>query len=239
MASRLLWTSAGFSRVPPVFNKAAVVSYADYGIYVKLVEKLKRTVELHNPGLDVLIFRSPEEIGAPSHQNNPYAFKVYSIQKARDLGYTTILWCDSVLRPVRSLVPLIEDINKIGIYFQKDGYMCGQWANDRALEYFKVTRDEAMNISSIYACFMGFNFKSELACEYFRRWKRACDDGIFRGRWKNDEKTESQDERCHGHRHDQTSSELIAYQIGIPLNAQVFSYDTKFPNRYFTGWDKP
>lgn len=239
MPSKILWTSTGFTRVPDAFNNAVVISYADSGIYTRVVEKLKQTVEFHNPGLDVIIFRSPSEIGAPPHRENPYAFKVYAIQKAREMGYTTILWCDSVLRPIRSLVPLIESINNAGVYFQKDGYECGRWANDRALEYFKVSRDDAMKISSIYACFMGFNFKTELACEFFRRWKRACDDGIFKGFWKNDNQTESKDPRCTGHRHDQTSAELIAYHMPIPLNKAVFSYDVNNADRYFTGWDKP
>lgn len=238
MGSKLVWHNGKFVHSPEEYQKTAVVSYAD-GRYTNVVNKLIKSIQLYNPGLDVLVFRTPQEIGSPPHSQNPYAFKVYAIQKARDMGYTTIIWCDSCLRAIRSLVPLIKDINKTGVYFQKDGWPCGQWSNDRALEYFGVTRDEAMNISSMYACFMAFNFNTETANEFFAKWKRACQSGIFIGRWKNDEKTESQDIRCTGHRHDQTCAELLAYTLNIPLRDRVLSYDVTAANRYFTAWDKP
>lgn len=238
MASKIVWYNGRFVHTPQIFEKTVVVSYAD-GRYTNVVNKLIRSIQLYNPGLDVCVFQNPQEIGSPPHYENPYAFKVYAIQKARDMGYTTIIWCDSCLRAVRSLESLIKDINQSGVYFQKDGWPCGQWSNDRALEYFEVTRDQAMNISSIYACFMAFNFKTDVANEFFVKWKRACQMGIFIGRWKNDDKTESQDIRCTGHRHDQTCAELLAYTLKIPLHERVLSDDVTYSNRYFTSWDKP
>jgi len=238
MASKLVWHNGRFTQAPPIFEKTAVVSYAD-GRYTNVVNKLIKSIELHNPGLDIFVFRTPEEIGSPPHSQNPYAFKVYAIQKVREMGYTTIIWCDSCLRAIRSLVPLIQKINAAGVYFQSDGWVCGQWANDRALEYFGVTRDEAMNISAIYACFMAFNFKTELANEFFTKWKRACQMGIFIGQWTNDNKTESQDPRCMGHRHDQTCGELLAHVLKIPLHGRALSHDVTDPNRFFTSWNKP
>jgi hypothetical protein len=238
MAAKLVWHNGRFVHTPPEFEKTAVVSYAD-GRYTNVVNKLIRTVETHNPGLDVIVFRNPQEIGSPPHSRNPYAFKVYAIQKVRDMGYTTILWCDSCLRAVRSLTPLIEAVRREGVFLQKDGWACGQWANDRALEYFGVTRDDAMNITSIYACFMAFNFKTAIANEFFEQWKRACQMGIFVGQWKNDNKTESQDERCTGHRHDQTCAELVAHRLHIPIQYRVLTTDVADPNRFFTSWDRP
>lgn len=235
---RLVWANGKFVRTPNEFNKTALVTYAD-GRYTHVPAKLIRTVEEHNPGLATFVFRTPEEIGSPPHSENPYAFKVYAIQKVRSMGYTTILWCDSCLRAVKSLAPLIERIKAVGMYFQKDGWVSGQWSNDKALQYFGVSRDEAMHICSVYACFMGFNFETAIANEFFMRWKRACQMGIFIGRWKNDERTESDDVRCTGHRHDQTCAELIAHQLHIPLQKQVLSSNVHDADRFFTSWDKP
>jgi hypothetical protein len=116
--------------------------------------------------------------------------------------------------------------------------MCGQWANDRALAYFNVTRDQAMTISTIYACFLGFNFLSPVAQEFFARWKKACEDGIFIGQWTNATLSESQDTRCTGHRHDQTCAELILHAMQVPLQTKVYSYDPMDGERFFTGWDR-
>jgi hypothetical protein len=240
MGSKLVWDNGRFVRTPSEFERTAVVSYAD-GRYTPVVNKLLQSVQIHNPGLDVFVFRTPQEIGSPPHSHNPYAFKVYAIQKVRDMGYTTILWCDSCLRAVRSLVPLIHSINTHGVYLQKDGWPCGRWANDRALEYYGVTRDQAMDITSVYACFMAFNFKTEIANKFFDQWKRACQMGIFIGRWENNAKTESQDERCTGHRHDQTCAELTAYTLQIPIQPRVLLSATEVNarDRFFTSWDKP
>lgn len=238
MGSKLVWLNGKFTRTPREFEKTAVVSYAD-GRYTNVVNKLINSIHIHNPGLDIFVFRTPEEIGSPPHWQNPYAFKVYAIQKVRDMGYTTIMWCDSCLRADRSLVPLIEKINTCGVYLQKDGWPCGRWANDRALQYFGVTRDEAMDITSIYACFMAFNFKTPIANEFFAHWKLACQNGIFAGRWENTQKTESQDERCTGHRHDQTCAELTANKLQIQVQPRVLMNEAYDPNRFFTTWDHP
>jgi hypothetical protein len=101
-----------------------------------------------------------------------------------------------------------------------------------------VSRDQAMEITSIWACFMAFDFAVPAAREFFRRWKQAADSGLFRGLHSNDEKTESQDPRCRGHRHDQTCAELSAYMVGISPADPVLSPDPECPTRYFTGRER-
>jgi hypothetical protein len=93
-----------------------------------------------------------------------------------------------------------------------------------------------MEIEAIYACIMAFDFNTPIAAEFLARWKKASDDGIFIGHWKNDAKTESQDDRCRGHRHDQTCAELISYQLGIPRSTALLGDKS---NRYFTTYSFP
>jgi hypothetical protein len=238
MIGTLRWRDGKFVADKPLRTRIAIVSYAD-GRYARVADKLVATAQRYNPNIDVFVFRSPTEIGSPPHSQDPYAFKVYAVQRAREMGYTTVLWCDSCLRLTRPLESLVDTIESVGVYLQEDGYdkQTGQWANDRALEYFHKTRDEAMAICPIYACFMGFDFTKPITREFFSRWKKACIDGIFRGAWTNTNKTESQDERCKGHRHDQTCAELIAHDLKIPLQQMIYTYDPTYAPRYFTGWD--
>jgi hypothetical protein len=109
------------------------------------------------------------------------------------------------------------------------------YANDNCLNYFGVTRDQAMEISAVWACFMGFDFKNPVTHEFMRRWKKASQDGAFAGKTFNNTGSESADPRCKGHRHDQSCAELISYQMGIPLSLPVLHPEPNYEHRYFTG----
>ena len=76
---------------------------------------------------------------------------------------------------------------------------------------------------------MAFDFRHPITSQFLDMWKECCKAGLFRGAWKNDQKTESQEERCLGHRHDQTSAELIADKLGIKLQPLVL-------DNYFKTW---
>jgi len=212
----------------------AIVSFGT-GLYEPYLDRLRASVRRHSPQIQVFTYSSFDEIGSPTHAENPYAFKLYAIDKVRAMGYRYVLWCDSILQLQKPIEPLLPQITARGVYLAKDGWTCGTWANDRALQGFGVSRDQAMEITSIWACFMAFDFAVPAAQEFFRRWKQACDDGLFRGTHWNTHQTESHDPRCRGHRHDQTCAELSAYMVGISPADPVLSPDPECPTRYFTG----
>ena len=80
-----------------------------------------------------------------------------------------------------------------------------------------------------------FDFTHPITNEFFRRWKKAADDGIFCGNWANDTKTESQDSRCKGHRHDQTCAGFILHQLGIEKSPSFLVKE----NKYFSTYNFP
>ncbi len=212
----------------------AIVSYAD-GMYVPYLQRLRASVRRHSPGIPVFAFTNVSDIGSPTHAENPYAFKVYAIETVRRMGYRYVLWCDSILQLQKPIELLLPEITARGVYLPKDGWTCGTWANDNALQGFGISRDQAMDITSIWACFMAFDFSIPKTQAFFARWKEACDAGLFRGKHWNTAQTESQDPRCRGHRHDQTCAELTAYMVGISPGPGVLSPDPGYANRYFTG----
>jgi hypothetical protein len=214
-------------------SDVAVVCFCN-GVYTTQISALTNGFSRHSPEISLFIFTEFKEIDSPTHQENPYAFKYYAIEKVRKMGYRIVIWCDSVLKLQKSIAPLIDEISKVGVYLQEDGWNSGQWANDRCLEYFGITRDEAEKIQSIWACFMGFDFSNPVTHEFMRRYKEALDNGIFRGKHWNTDKTESSDPRCRGHRHDQVCAEIIAHQMKLPLSKQCVTIGTK-TDRYFLG----
>lgn len=221
-------------KIVPSRDDIAIVTFAS-GKYTSFVPNLINTVHRWNPEIKVFVYQSEFELGCPAFSENPYAFKVYAIDKVRKQGFTKVIWCDSILKLIRPLDPIIERIEQKGIYLQHDGGCCGEWANDKSLEYFGVTRDEAMKQPCIWACCMGFDFTHSITNDFFNKWKKACDDGIFCGYWNNNLKTESTDERCKGHRHDQTCAQLIAYKMNIELLPGIVNPNPNVPNTYFTG----
>jgi hypothetical protein len=219
-------------------SNLAFVTFASGG-YLKLLDKWKSSIEKYSSESDMFIFTDFSQLGCPSHEEVPYAFKPYAIERIKSMGYDIVIWCDSCIRLVKDIKMLIPEIKSRGVFLQNDpNHTIGDWANDRSLQYLNVTRDDAMKLPAIYACIMAFDFTQEISLEFLHRWKKSADDGIFQGKWNNEQKTESQDVRCKGHRHDQTCAELISYQLNIPRGYFVlFPNDTNHPDRYFTSWD--
>jgi hypothetical protein len=202
--------------------KVAFVSYAD-GSYIPVQKTLIKSIHHIHPSATIFAFHNPADIhpNCPTHKQSPYGFKVYAVEYARNLGYDVVIWLDSPNRLVQPIDAWVAEIEKVGVFLQQDGWKCGQWANDKCLEYFGVSRDEAMTIPNIYACILAFDFRHPITPVFFAMWKEACVAGMFAGKGKNTDKTESNDERCLGHRYDQTCAELVAYKLGLPFSRMV------------------
>jgi hypothetical protein len=209
--------------------KLAFVNVATEGYYKEVSRDLVKSIQTHCPDAMIFSFHRFEDFGSPSHADNPYAFKLYAIDYVRNLGYDLIVWCDSPIRVTRPIDEWIPEIERVGVYIQQDGWTIGQWANDKALEWFKVSRDEVMEQPNCYATLIGFDFRNPVAVTFFDMWWKAMEQGVFTGQWKNNRNTESTDPRCLGHRHDQTCAELTCYTLGIPLQSWVLG-------RYFRQW---
>jgi len=214
-------------------TKVAFVSFAT-GVYIEKQKKLVFSVNRF--GYDIFTYTTFESIGSPTHQESPYEFKLHAIRAVYMKGYDIVIWCDSIIQLLRPITNWIPEIEKKGVYLQRDGHRLGNWANDRALEAFGIKRDDVMDLNTtIYACVMAFDFRNPITKEFMYRWKNCADKGLFRGRWTNRDRTESQDPRCEGHRHDQTCAELVARELKIEPGPRVMLIDSEAtPQRYFT-----
>lgn len=200
-------------------NKA-IISFANSnGNYVTGIARLSDSLRNNFDG-DFGSWIGEHTLGAPLHSENPYAFKIYAFEKAREAGYTQILWLDSSVFAIQNVQPVFDHISQHGYIMQDAGHYVGNWTNDRALDYFRMNRDEAMNIKCYgNAGFLGLDFTNYKAISFFEAWKTAMLDGMFKGNWNNNEKTESQDERCLGHRHDLSCGSILAHRSGMQLQS--------------------
>lgn len=197
-------------------NKCAIISFCNNrGAYRAGMERLRQSL-IGKVDADFLGFDGEESIGAPKHEDNPYAFKIYAIEKAFEMGYRQILWLDSSVFAIKNLTPIFDEIEKNGFIFQEAGHYLGNWSSDKQLEYFGITRNEAMEMPMIgNAGFLGLNFTKRICCLFFDQWRYSMLDGMFKGNWTNENNSESSDERVKGCRHDMVCSSAIMHNLNI------------------------
>lgn len=188
--------------------KRAIINLST-GHYVNGQERLVRTLSECNA--DLLFFQNESEINAPRHKENPYAFKTYAFKHALNLGYNQILWLDASIYAIKKIDSVWDIISREGHIMQYAGWNCGQWANDKCLDYFNLSRDEAMKMPMYgNAGLLGLDFTNTRSYSFFEKWHKASEEGIFIGEWTNKSNTESNDIRCLGHRHDMVVGSIIA-----------------------------
>ena len=196
--------------------KKCIISFANgNGNYMRGLARLSDSLRYNFDG-DFLAFVGEESLGAAKHSENPYAFKVLAFKKAFNAGYKQVLWLDSSCFAVAPLQPIFDEKAENKFIFQDSGHLLGTWTNDKALSYFNISRDEAMDIHMIgNAGFLGLSFDHFDGGEFLAHWENALDAGMFKGAWTNTENSESFDERCLGHRHDMSCSSAILYKMGV------------------------
>lgn len=197
-------------------KRNCIVSFANSnGYYVDRLARLSNSLRDNFDG-DFLGFIGEKSINAPLHSEVPYGFKIKAIERALDAGYRKILWLDSSVFAVANVKKIFDDIEKNGIVFQDAGHYLGNWANDYTLSYFEMNRNYAMGLKMIgNAGFLGIDHSSTIGDSFFYQWKASMINGCFKGEWGNDKKTESEDGRCSGHRHDMSCSSAIVHKMGI------------------------
>lgn len=198
-------------------NENCIISFANDNRqrnYIKSLARLSESLRYNFDG-DFLSWIGENTLGAPPHHENPYAFKVYAFRKAKDMGYKRVLWLDSSAFAIKNVQPCFDEIEETGFLFQDAGFFASQYINDKALFYFGLTREEAREIRLIgNAGMLGLNFEMELPNSFLYQWEEAMLAGIFKGKWDNLNKTESESEECLGHRHDMISG-IILHKLGV------------------------
>ncbi len=180
----------------------AVVSFANTPFYLEKMKRLQDSVEAQ--GIKFIGYKSFEEVGCKPHSEVPYQFKPYSIFKAIGEGVTSVLWLDSPVVAVGDLSPVFQHIETYGyLFFNNYGHPLGKWSHDKALNYFKMTREEAMNVSQVMACAMGFWAKDWRSEAFLGQYYDLSDD-LYPGSWENS-------------RHDQMVASFIIKQMGMTI----------------------
>jgi len=181
----------------------AIVSFAnERGNYYASLERLGISAEKYGEA-DFIGFKGEDSIDCPRHIDNPYAFKIYAIDKVIGLGYKKIFWIDSSAVFIRSAKPIWDEVESNGYIMQEAGHYVGRWCNDETLSYFNLERDEAEKMMMYgNSGFLGLNLENEISVNFLNQWRESMLAGCFKGSWDD-------------HRHDMTCGSIIANRLGM------------------------
>jgi signal peptidase I len=205
--------------------KHCIVNFSDYK-FKKGQDRLKESLIQYGYQGDFIFFNEYEQVGSKSHSEVPYQFKVYAIEEARKRGYDVVLYCDASIYAIKDVMPVINHIIKNGYLMEFCGFSVGQFSTDLCLSKFGLTRNKAMLIQLHSAGFTGLNFQNDIANKFFDKWLQSAKEEItFCGDWNNNRKQCSNDDRCLGHRHDQTTASIIANELQMErINPHFMQY---------------
>lgn len=214
-------------------DKKCVINYFSVGRedYKIGSERLVQTLILNEADVDILIWspdfaESQQQIlpydntlklikGVPTtekygeckpHKEEPYQFKSFCFQAAREMGYESILWCDSSIVVLKNPEHYFELAKEVGvILFDNQGCTEATWTSDDCLEAMGCDPEYAKTFFECDAGIMLLDFSSWKTNAFFNEYIKYCTDGIcLNGR------SGSSRPEFSAHRHDQSIASYIA-----------------------------
>jgi hypothetical protein len=209
--------------------KSAIVTFANNEErYIKGQKRQEQSLKAVGWDGDYYAFSTFEEIGSPPHDEVPYAFKPFAIEKVRQMGYDVVLWMDAPVYATKPLWMLAKEISDRGVLlFDNLGFTIGDFTSDKCLELMNLSRSVSFTKPMIMACVMGFDFRVVKTRNFFKDYLAGVYSGAYEGDWNNNNGQVSTDPRVKGHRHDQSVASIIASKMGIkPLHphSTYFAY---------------
>lgn len=148
-----------------------------------------------------------------NHAEAPYQFKTYLIQEAIEKGYDVVVWCDSTVRMVKDITPLLDIAAERGVAaFDNLGFPLRDWLTDIAQEHVGISDEELGHAKQIMACVVIFDLRTEKGKKIFNRWFELSRDGVsFQNGYT------SKRPGFRSTRHDQSCLSAILHTEGVEL----------------------
>lgn len=173
------------------------------GSYVKGQDRLRDSLQATGYAGEFLGWTAEHQIGAPLHAENPYAFKIFGFREAERQGHRFVMWLDASVWAIKNVQPIFDHIEEHGYIMQEAGCMVGTWSNQNCLDYFGITREDAMKMVCYgNAGFLGLDLWDTSAKTFLLSWEKAMKAGAFKGSWED-------------HRHDLTCGSIIANKLNM------------------------
>jgi len=181
--------------------RVGIVNFAKGGWYPAGQERLRSTLSRVGYSGATYFFKNENDFNSPSHQQVPYVFKLYALERALEDKLDTIFWMDSSVWANRGLQRLIDYVNEKGHVFFDSGFRNDQWTNDNC---FDLMGREGAEGPMFMACCFGLCLQHTKTMEFIKEWISIAKEkpSCFQGSWSN-------------HRHDQSVGSILAYRYGM------------------------
>lgn len=187
-------------------GRAIVNAHNDKGWYSKGQERLRKSLNGHDEAL-CFYPNFPNDLFSKSNGYNVKPSALYEAAKT----HSQLLWLDCSCWVIKDLQPIWDIVDSQGYYFINSNFNCSTYCNDKSLEYFGITRDEAENIAMISSGCFAIDLKTEKGALIYQIFIQSAIDNIF------DNGTGSSDPRYIAHRHDQSALSIILHKLGCSI----------------------
>jgi hypothetical protein len=211
-------------------NKPIIISVGVNGWYPAGIDRLERSLIMHGYAGDYRFWKNEYPLLSPSHEENPYAFKIYAFEEAIAMGKKIILFLDSSFWCIKTPHEIFDIINDNGVFGFRTGYNCAETCSDAALQWAGFSRDEAEKLPEIASGMVGLNMDNPNGKRVYELWKQGCEFGLFKNNRIKDP-LDSTDYRFIHARQDQSIWSLAIHMVGLDINY------TDYCSYYGTGYD--
>jgi hypothetical protein len=194
--------------------KPCIISCGVGGWYPAGIDRLKNSLVHHGWGGDTIFWRDEYPPDCPTHQDSPYAMKIYAFREAFRRGYKIVIWIDCSFWAIKNPMPIADIVNEHGNFGFRSGYNCAETATDSLLNYAGITRDEAEQIPETATGIIGVNYSNPKGKEVFDYWEELCGAGMFKNS-RNYNPSESSDPRFKFGRQDQSAYNMAINKAGV------------------------
>lgn len=198
-------------------HKPCIISVGVNGWYKVGVERLERSLIFNGYPGEMLLWKGDYPPNSPSHNDNPYAFKIAAFKEAFRLGFKNVMWLDSSFWAIKNPINIFDIISEKGNFGFRSGYNCAQTCTDKLLEDVGITRDQAWDIPETATGVVGINIDNPEGKAVFEYWEDFCERGLFINS-RNYELSDSTDPRFLFGRQDQSAYALSLYKAGVQFN---------------------
>lgn len=198
-------------------TKPVFICSAIGGWYAAGLDRLKRSLIFNGSSADFLFFRDEYPPNSPSHNDNPYAFKVYGFREAIKRGYKVMIHLDASFWAIKNPDPIFDIVNEHGVFAFRSGYNCAQTCPDNLLAAAGVSRDEAEKLPEIATGIVGLNIDNPDGGLVFSTWERFCSEGLFKNS-RTHNPLESADPRYVHGRQDQSSFSIAVHTANVKFD---------------------
>lgn len=194
-------------------QSSCIVTVAFREPYLTHNERQYNWIKENHPDLKVISFRDMLPAKGTIHTDNVvshfqkslYGFKPHAIQKAIDYGFKKVIWLDPSVLPSITLAHLFNALDEHPVIVRKGEHPLADMTNQKAMNWFGVTKEDIKDVKHIGGTVYGFNFDNQKAVDVFHLWKKAEEEGIFG----------TQDDFMAGHWADESCMALSLFKNGV------------------------